>query len=168
MVVKPLDNVMTIKIDRANLNDEKNSLLENRFILAKLQKNTLVFPATWVTEILRVDRSHILTLPFYNPLMQGIVDRNGQTMPLLNTAQLLGLAQVNPTERVVVVRLNETAEKLKNIGLIVDRLIGNTTRDLLPPDLFTDLHCGEFVMMQSALIPDNLWQPQYSSIHHQN
>jgi chemotaxis signal transduction protein len=168
MVVKPLYNVMTMKTDRTNLHEEQTSLLENRFILTQLQNSTLVFPATWVTEILRIDRSNILILPFYNPLMQGIVDRNGQTISLLNTAQLLGLTCVNPAERLVVVRLNETAEKLKNVGLIVDRLIGNTTRDLLPPDLFTDRHSGEFMMMQSALIPDNLWQPQYSSIHQQN
>jgi chemotaxis signal transduction protein len=152
---------MTITTDRTNLREAQTSLLENRFILTQLQSYTLVFPATWVTEVLQIDRSHILALPFYNPLLVGIVDRNGQTIPLINTAKSLGLASFSMSERVLIVRLNEAAEGLKNVSFIIDRLIGTTTRNELPPELFTANRAGETLMIKSTLLPANIWQPQY-------
>ncbi len=163
-MVQPLYNVMTITTDRINLNEAQTSLLEDRFILTQLQSSTLVFPASWVTEILRIDRSQILSLPFYDSLILGIVNRNGQIVPLLNTALILGLEQFSIPAQLLVVRLNEAAEGLKDVGLIIDKLIDNTTRDLLPIDLFTNHHSGEMVMVQSLLISPSLWQPKYLSI----
>jgi chemotaxis signal transduction protein len=139
----------------------EQSLLIDRFILAQVANTTLVFPATWVAEILRVDRSHVLTLPFYNRFLLGVIDLNGQTIPLLNTADLLKLTQVNLPERIVVIRLNRVEEGLSNVGLIIDRSIGTATRQELPPDLFTTHRAGELVMMRSTLIPIDSWQPQY-------
>lgn len=37
----------------------------------------------------------------------------------------------------MVVRLNQGARGLENVGLIVDRAIGSSTREELPPELFT-------------------------------
>jgi hypothetical protein len=53
--------------------------LEQRFILTQVEQLTLVLPATWVTEIIRIDRSQILDLPFYDPLLVGIADRHGSS-----------------------------------------------------------------------------------------
>lgn len=139
----------------------EQSLLIDRFILAQVANITLVFPATWVAEILRVDRSHVLTLPFYNRFLLGVIDLNGQTIPLLNTADLLKLTQVTLPEKIVVIRLNRVEEGLSNVGLIIDRSIGTATRQELPPDLFTTHRAGELVMMRSTLIPIDSWQPQY-------
>ena len=38
--------------------------LVDRFILTQVAESTLVFPAAWVAEIIRIDRSQILDLPF--------------------------------------------------------------------------------------------------------
>jgi chemotaxis signal transduction protein len=152
---------MTITTDRTNFSEAQTSLLENRFILTQLQSYTLVFPATWVAEVLHIDRSHILALPFYDPLVVGIVDRNGQTIPLINTAQSLGLASLSLPERVLVVRLNEAAEGLKNVSFIIDRLIGTTTRNKLPSDLFIADRVGKILMIKPTLVPTTIWQPQY-------
>jgi chemotaxis signal transduction protein len=152
--------MMTIATDLPNLSEGKTLLLEDRFILTQVQGSTLVFPAIWVTEILRIDRSHILALPFYDPLIVGIADSNGQTIPLLNTAKLLGLAQSNIIERVTIVQLNQTTKELKNVGLIVDRLVGTTIREKLPVDIFSSCRSAEMIMMECNLIPSNLWQPQ--------
>jgi chemotaxis signal transduction protein len=154
---------MIVTEDRTNLSNEKVSLLEDRFILTQVKNLVLVFPATWVTEVLRIDRVHILNLPFYNPLLVGIVDRNGQTIPLINTAALLQESRSDIPELAIVVRLNQAAEGLKNVGLIIDRPIGNTTREQLPADLFTTHRSGEMVMMQTQLVPIDLWQPQSRS-----
>jgi chemotaxis signal transduction protein len=140
----------------------------DRFILTQVigtkagveQCFTLVFPATWVAEILRVDRSQILKLPFYHSSLIGVIDRGGQITPLIAAAHCL---EVQPSlgGKLMVVRLNEANEELGNVGLIVDRLIGTTTRQELSPDLFTVDRAGEMVLMRSTLISPDIWQPQY-------
>jgi chemotaxis signal transduction protein len=142
---------------------EIDSALAHRFILTQVERFTLVFPATWIAEIIRIDRSQILDLPFYDPMLTGIVNYNGQITPLIASARLLEVAQRPLPERLVVVRLDRGAEGLQNVGLIVDRAIGSTNRQELPSELFSSNHSGLMVMMQSSLIPSNLWQPKYWS-----
>jgi chemotaxis signal transduction protein len=135
--------------------------LADRFILTEVERLTLVFPAVWVAEILRLDRSQILDLPFYNPLLVGIVNHNGQITPLIAAARLLDLATANLRERLLVVRLNRTAGKLANVGVIVDRAIGSSTRDRLPADLFAAAPShAEMRLIDPELVPSDLWQPQ--------
>ncbi len=160
--------MMTITTDRINISEGKTSLLEDRFILTQLQGSTLVFPAIWVTEILHVNRSQILDLPFYDPLLIGIIDRDGQITPLISATGLFGLPQHILPERLLVVRLmsittdeeNQHSRQLGNVGLIVDRLIGTTTREELPLDIFTTDRPGEMIMMRSSSVPATIWQPQ--------
>jgi chemotaxis signal transduction protein len=138
------------------------SALRNRFILTEVERFTLVFPAVWVAEILRLDRSQILDLPFYGPLMVGIVNHNGQITPLVAAARLLKVESFTLRERLLVVRLNQTAGSLANIGFIVDRAIASSTRDKLPADLFTTAATttSEMVLLHPELIPAGIWQPQ--------
>ena len=136
--------------------------LADRFILTQVERQTLVFPATWVTEILRIDRSQILDLPFYDGLLLGVANHNGQIIPLIIGASLLQLEHLLP-ERLVVVRLSETANRLENVGIIVDRAIGSATRDELPSELFITNNADDMVMMRSLLVSIRLWQPKYWS-----
>ncbi|WP_309743417.1 MULTISPECIES: chemotaxis protein CheW [unclassified Chamaesiphon] len=135
----------------------------DRFILTQVAALTLVFPATWVAEIWRVDRWQILDLPFYDPLLVGIANYNGLVTPLIAAARLLALPFTVP-ERSIAVRLNEAAGRLENVSIIVDRAIGTSGRSELPPGLFTADRDGSLVMMQSQLVPTDLWQPQYWSV----
>jgi chemotaxis signal transduction protein len=139
--------------------------LADRFILTQVERQTLVFPATWVAEILRIDRSQILDLPFYDSLLVGIANYNGLMTPLIAAARLLELAQFTVPERVMVVRLNQAAGQLENVGIIVDRAIGSRTCDELPSDLFVTNSAHGMVMMRSSLVPTSLWQPQYWSVN---
>lgn len=139
--------------------------LEQRFILTQVERLTLVLPAIWVTEIIRIDRSQILDLPFYDPLLVGIADRKGRIVPLIATDRLLDVATGSLAERVVVVLLEDRGDRtLGNVGLIVDRAIGSSTRQELPPELFTAERAGSMVMIGSKLVPTNLWQPKSWSI----
>lgn len=140
------------------------SALDHRFILTQVERFTLVLPAIWVAEIMRIDRSQILDLPFYDPLLVGIANYNGRITPLIAASRLLEIAQLPLPERLMVVRLNEGAEGLGNVGLIVDRAIGSSTRAELPPELFTSERSEAMVMMRSSLVPADLWHPQYWSI----
>jgi CheW-like domain len=140
----------------------------DRFIVTKIigvkagieQHFALVFPAIWVAEVLRVDRSQILELPFYNPSLIGIIDRGGEITPLIAAAYCLDLKS-SLGEKLVVIRLNKTNEKLGNVGLIVDRLVGINTRAQLPSDLFTTHRSAEMIMMRLELVPTTIWQPQH-------
>jgi chemotaxis signal transduction protein len=149
--------------DRIPSNPEQISLAD-RFILTQIERQTLVFPANWVAEILRIDRSQILDLPFYDALLVGVANYNGQITPLITGARLLELEQFSLPERLVVVRLNENADRLGNVGIIVDRAIGSSSRAELPPELFTTNRFEAMAMMRSVLVPANLWQPQYWSV----
>jgi hypothetical protein len=137
------------------------SALRNRFISTEVARLTLVFPAVWVAEILRIDRSQILDLPFYDLRLAGVIHHNGQIVPLVAAARLLAVEQSALRERLVVVRLDRTAGAIANIGLIVDRAIGSITRQDLPPALFdTSTTVDRMLLMHSGLIPTDLWQPR--------
>jgi chemotaxis signal transduction protein len=137
------------------------TVLADRFILTGIDRFTLVFPAVWVAEILRIDRSQLMDLPFYDSLLAGIVHQNGQILPLVTAARLLKVDKLVLGERLTIVRLNESAGKLANIGVVVDRAIGSSTRQELPPALFaTDNTDPHIRMMQPDLIPPDLWKPR--------
>ncbi len=137
------------------------TLLSDRFILTQVERFTLVFPAVWVAEILRLDRSQILDLPFYNPLLVGIMNHKAQITPLIAAARLLDALQpINLKERLMVVKLNDTAGQFANVGLVVDRPIGSSTRQELPPELFeAPTTIARTILIRPELIPTNLWQP---------
>jgi chemotaxis signal transduction protein len=138
------------------------TVLADRFISTQVERFTLVFPAVWVAEIVRLDRSQILDLPFYDPLLLGIVNHNAQITPLIAAARLLETIEpFSLKEKLMVVRLNQLAGSLANIGVVVDRSIGSYTRQELPPELFEPNEIdSNIVLMRPELIPANLWQPQ--------
>jgi chemotaxis signal transduction protein len=83
------------------------TLLADRYILTQVERLTLVFPAVWVAEIIRLDRAQVLDLPFYDPLLVGIVNHNARITPLIAAAKLLETVEVfSLKERLMVVRLN--------------------------------------------------------------
>ena len=153
---------MTTAIDNLIPTSAEQTALVDRFILTQVERQTLVFPATWVAEILRIEKSQILDLPFYDSLLVGVANHNSQIIPLIIGARLLKLEHSLP-ERLIVVRLNENATRLENVGIIVDRAIGSSTRDQLPSELFITNDADDMVMMRSLLVPIRLWQPQYWS-----
>ena len=153
---------MTTTVKDLTPTSAEQTSLADRFILTQVERQTLVFPATWVAEILRIDRSQILDLPFYDDLLLGVANHNGQIIPLIIGARLLKLEHSLP-ERLIVVRLNEDATRLENVGIIVDRAIGSATRDELPSELFITNNADDMVMMRSLLVSIRLWQPKYWS-----
>jgi CheW-like domain len=139
--------------------------LVDRYILTQISQCTLVFPAAWVAEIVRIERSQVLELPFYNPLLTGIVHRNGNIVPLVSAQRLLQLELTALRETFLIVRLGSATGSLANLGLIVDRAIGSSTRPELPPALFESTEASfpvaaEMVLINPAWLPSELWQPQ--------
>jgi chemotaxis signal transduction protein len=106
-----------------------------QFILTKIERLTLVFPASLVAKILLVDRSQILSLPFYDPIIVGCTYQTGEIVPLVATDRLLGMQQRIMGEVLTVVCLGKSAGDLAGVGLINDRALGSQTQDRLPPRL---------------------------------
>jgi chemotaxis signal transduction protein len=140
--------------------------IDERFILAQVDRVTLVFPASWVVEILRLNRAHILDLPFYDPMLLGVIHHNGNVLPLVSAYRLFDLSQLALREILTVVRLDRAAGNLANVGLVVDRAIGSKNRRDLPASLFdagattsSASIQGKMVLCQAELFPSHLWHP---------
>jgi chemotaxis signal transduction protein len=136
--------------------------LADRFISTQVERFTLVFPAVWVAEILRLDRTQILDLPFYDSPLIGIINHKAQCTPLIAMARLLDTQMSEMlTERVMVVKLNDAAGVLANVGIVVDRAIGSSTHQELPAEIFdTPTTTATTMLMRPELIPTTIWQPQ--------
>jgi chemotaxis signal transduction protein len=131
--------------------------LADRYLLTQVADLTLVFAAANVTEIIRVEKSKILTLPFYSFQVAGLVNHNGQLIPLLSAHSLLQQVPTRNQEIWTVIRLQADEG---HIGIVIDRAIGSTTKKQLPPPLFTDHRVDSLVLMTAQLLPSNIWQPQ--------
>jgi chemotaxis signal transduction protein len=136
--------------------------LADRFITTQVERFTLVFPAVWVAEILRIDRTQILDLPFYGSPLLGIINHKAQSTPLIAIAKLLDPQAVEKSsERVMVVKLNAAAGVLAHVGIVVDRAIGSNTSQELPTAIFeSPTTTATTLLMRPELIPATIWQPQ--------
>ena len=131
-----------------------------RFLLAQLERLTLVFPSALVAEILLIERSQILPLPFYNPAILGCVHHAGQIVPLIAVDRQLGLRAASLTrEMLTVVRLSEAAENVAGVGAIVDRVIGSQTKEQLAPEVFQGSVSSTMRLFEPCLFGKELFTP---------
>jgi chemotaxis signal transduction protein len=141
---------------------ERLPLLQQHSILTEVGQQQIVFPSRWVSEIMLVRRSQILTLPFYSFFVLGVAHHQGSMVPLISSSIFLSIFSSEKhdqpvrsafTEVLHAVRLNRSADKLAGIGIVVDRVIGNVseTQDV-----------SETTRWQFQLqdIPDHVWQLQ--------
>jgi chemotaxis signal transduction protein len=140
---------------------------EERFILTEVGEAAMVFPAALIGEIILIERSQILPLPFYQPPLTGVIRQGGQIMPLLSMRSLLGLSTSLTSEMLTVIRLGQLAGEQAGVGLIVDKVVGDRTRRQLPSELIStplpldsDRSTTKIRLFQLALLDEHLWQPQ--------
>lgn len=138
---------------------------QERYILTQVGSWVLVFPNRWVTEILRIQRSRILDLPVYQSLLIGVTHHNSQILPLVSAHQVLQTEEMSLRETSTIIHLSNDAGSLSNVGIVVDKALGGTSQDQLPPTLLTttELHpqdTDSMVFFQPDWFPPNLWHPQ--------
>lgn len=141
--------------------------LQDRYILTQVGHQRLAFPSQWVAEILLIERWQILNLPFYAPMILGVVHHQGRIVPLLAIQHLFAGNPGTIRETVSVVQLSREAGNLAGIGIVVDRALENRSRDQLPDGLF---HHEPFTTLPPAekttrlfspeILDDRLWHPQ--------
>jgi len=143
----------------------------NRYILAKVGDRTVTFPDLLVSEIIIIDRSAILALPFYTTAIVGVIHHQAQVMPLVLLQLLLEERSALIKESLTVVRLSKLADELSDqplsgVGIIVDRVIGSLTTDEYQAKKIdqTVANMGEteYTPIEIVLssISTHIWQPQ--------
>lgn len=135
--------------------------LAERLIVTQVGALQLAFPAVWVSEIVRIERSQILDLPFYAPVILGIMHHKGRVVPLLSGHRLLQVPYGSLRETSIAVLLNDAAGSLAQIGIVVDSAVRNQSRSELPVSLDGSSAdpSSAMVMMRAELLPSDLWKP---------
>lgn len=149
--------------------------IQERFILTQVGTRVLVFPAPWVAEIFRVPRSHVLDLPFYQAPLMGVTYHNSQIIPLASSHAVLQMEENNLREMLPILQLSHEVGLLANMGIMVDKALGSSSREQLPSSLFSaqapdpqDPHSQNIesqdmesmVLFQPEWFPKDLWYPQ--------
>jgi chemotaxis signal transduction protein len=138
----------------------------SRYILARMGDQVLVFADRLVAEIILVERTYILALPFFMPAVIGLAHHQGKLIPLLSLNRLFKSPNALLPEKLTVICLMPTAtENLGMAGLIVDRVVGSASAeqygDLQRQDA-SDASSQRYVSATELLtqIPSQVWQPQ--------
>jgi chemotaxis signal transduction protein len=125
------------------------SLSSSRYIMTEVRQASLAFPAAWVREVLLVDPSRLLRIPFYHPAILGVVHHQGEVVPLAEIPGSQGGASMQQGF-LTVIRLGRLVGSLTGLGIVVDRVMGNV---ILDPESSTQI-------FTPADLPTQLWYPQ--------
>jgi chemotaxis signal transduction protein len=140
---------------------EMNAIETQRFLLAQIEQLTLLVSSGLVAEIMLIERSRILPLPFYNSVIVGCLHHAGQIVPLIATDRQLGIRTISPTREILtVVRLSESAEHLAGVGLLVDKVLGSQSGDRLPAEIFNS---DVYFLATESDAPMKLFSPRLIS-----
>jgi hypothetical protein len=155
-------------VSAETIDERQEEIQQQKFILAKLDRYTYVFPSTSVLEILLLDRSKLLQLPHYNPALLGVVEHQSQVVPIVSMRRTIGNITDSSGETLTVVRLKQNLDSLGGVGLVFDKTLGSCLAKDLPSDLLGELQGiaptatetdSYYRLFKSELIPDHLWQP---------
>lgn len=141
-----------MKNESSKINHEQN------YIVTRVGTLNIVFSGIIISEILIIETSQILALPFYPPSVTGCVHHQGKIIPLVSLNQILQIP-FNPTRKLSVIRLNENADSLEGIGIIIEKVLGIKSQSELPTDLFQFLETQNMLLFNPSLIDSKLWQP---------
>lgn len=151
-----------------------SSSLQDRYILTQVGDQQFAFPSVCVAEILLIERSQILTLPFYDSTLLGVVHHHGRIVPLVEIQRLFKKTSGLMRETVNVVQLSQDTEHLAGIGIVVDQVLDNrsggqfadaalnvaVSDSELPGSVPLPVK-GAVQLFRPELLSDRLWIPQH-------
>ena len=145
--------------------ERTSSTLEQRLVLAQVGDSTLAISALWVSEITRLESTHILELPFYQAPFMGVMHHGGLVIPLVSAAQVLQQVQPNHRVKTTVIRLGEAAGTFNQVGIVVDHILGSVTRADVPAATFQlvetlDPSPDEMMLLTQVSLSPEVWKPQ--------
>lgn len=153
-----MDTDINVSVSDSTETPERSlSSLQSRYMLTQVGQQQLMFLSQWVSEIMLIDRSQILNLPFYDRALLGLVHHNGNIVPLLSARLLLleTLSQDGRSralkETLTVLRLSPTVDGLAGVGIVVDHVVASLTPEQV----------AEQRLFKLSDIPSHLWQPRW-------
>lgn len=141
---------------------------QRRCILTQIGEQKISFPSQWVAEIMLIERSQILNIPFYDSRLLGMVHHQGNIIPLV-TLQLANpvsqerlIQRQRIQDKLIAIRLSSSVSELSGVGLIVDQVIGSISQEqlLLNQQPTTESSNDSIEMFQPERIPQVIWQPR--------
>ncbi|HEY9833049.1 MAG TPA: chemotaxis protein CheW [Stenomitos sp.] len=141
---------------------------QRRCILTQIGEQKISFPSQWVAEIMLIERSQILNIPFYDSRLLGMVHHQGNIIPLV-TLQLANpvsqerlIQRQRIQDKLTAIRLSSSVSELSGVGLIVDQVIGSISQEqlLLNQQPTTESSNDSIEMFQPERIPQVIWQPR--------
>lgn len=134
-------------------------LLQDRYILTQVGHQQISFPSQWIAEILTVERSQILPLPCYHPLLLGVTHHQGQIVPLISPDAFLvektsRFTRSNVSEMLNIVRLSQFTQHLSGVGVVIEQVLGNRSKEQL------SLSPKPIYPFDFQEISSTIWQPQ--------
>lgn len=135
----------------------------NRYVLTSSGGATLVFPDKIVAEIILVERSYLLHIPFFNSAMLGVIQHSGVILPLISLRRALGEQNALIPEKITVIHLSDLADNLAGIGLVIDKVLGSVSSDEYKAQFKNQMgKSSEYLRIEHLLpqLPAYVWQPQ--------
>lgn len=136
---------------------------QNRYILTQVGHQQIGFPSQWVAEIMLIEQSQILNLPFYDSRLVGVVHHQGNIIPLV-TLQFAYSVSQRPRirETLIAIRLSQSVSQLSGVGLIVEKVIGSISQEQLSANEYqaTEASNPPIEVFQPEKIPPSIWQPR--------
>lgn len=136
--------------DLQDVFSEQPAPIEAQFILVQVGDRRLAFAPESVGEIMLLERSQVLPLPFYPAVVMGIVHHQGQLVPLVNLRRLFQETNISSKEVFNAVQFKSPEGW---VGLVVDRLIGSCSQSQLE-------HDDSIEAFPTETLTPELWQPQ--------
>jgi chemotaxis signal transduction protein len=132
-----------------------------RYVLTRVKQQQLAFPTQWVAEIIRIeDHNRILPLPFYSPMILGIIHHQGSLIPLLASECMWMNLSESPSDGILrgqtlsAIRLSEAAGEMAGIALVVDQVVNTVSTEMLSQQ------SQPVRLFELASIPSQVWHPQ--------
>jgi chemotaxis signal transduction protein len=134
---------------------------QTRYLLSQVGQQFLAFVSAWVAEIMVVEPSKVLALPFYDPMLLGIVHGEGKIMPLvIPEASRQTARRYRTKENLTTIRLGASVGLLNGVGIIVDRIIGTVSQEQLSTRMqATATESIQIFHLED--IPPTIWQPRF-------
>ncbi len=149
-----VSNVSVVNLD-TEAEIEPVRARESRHILTQVGDQKLAFPPAWVGEVMRVEQAGILPLPFYSTTILGVVNHQGEIVPLIVAQAAVFKQTERPMrETLTAIRLSQAAGSLAGIALVVDQVIGNISSEQLSAQR------SEIRLFQPQDISKDIWQPR--------
>lgn len=145
---------------------QASQLWQERYILTRIDQQLIAFPPAWVAEIVVVERSRILNLPFYDSTVLGVIHHRGSIIPLISLQSQENkedplVKRYRTQETLTVVRLSSSAEQLAGVGLVVEQVFGSASATQVSGDQPSIQELNQsFTMFCPENISPSIWQAQ--------